>query len=303
MPEAYTHIKIAKQAAQRAGLCPYSQEAFLLGSQGPDILFCYQVWKSGKSRTPNLPALGTEMHHTKTGEFLQALIGFAQTQVQKAYTAGFLCHYGTDCTIHPYVEFLAQEGQLYGQAGGHGYFEIALDSLLHQKDLGDWAVPVRDNCPRLPRQELSEIAELLQKAVNKTYEMQLGRQPFLDTYAHTRFLRSLFVSRFHIKRAIFWAAERIAFGGVGFITGHITPAKLKQPLPSHWIHPATKQPMQRDIWQLLEDAESRSAELLNAYTAWQQGKLAFSQLTEVIGNFSYDDGGCCKDSLPQEGAE
>lgn len=303
MPEAYTHIKIGQKAAEKAAFLPHSKEAFLLGCQGPDILFCYSVWKSGKKRSPNLPALGAEMHHTKTGQFLQTLVKSARTEPQQAYAAGFLCHYAADCSIHPYVEFLAQKGQLYGEVGGHGYFEAALDSYLHQQDFKDGAVPAKDSCPDLTTQELEEIAELLQQAINETYQMQLDKQPFIDSYYHTRFLRSIFVSRFRIKWAIFWLAERIAFGGAGFITGHITPAKLKKNLPGKWIHPATKQPMQQDIWQLLQIAESRAAELLVQYQAWQKAELSFLQFAKIIGNFSYDDGGICKDKLPKEETE
>ena len=50
MPEAYTHIRTGRRAVADSGWRPACPAAFALGCQGPDLLFCYQVWKPGKKR-------------------------------------------------------------------------------------------------------------------------------------------------------------------------------------------------------------------------------------------------------------
>ena len=55
MPEGYTHIRTARHAAALAQVSIADQAAFDCGANGPDILFCYRVWKSSQKRGENLP--------------------------------------------------------------------------------------------------------------------------------------------------------------------------------------------------------------------------------------------------------
>ena len=107
MPEGYTHIRTARAAAKLAGLSIVSDEAaFGCGANGPDMLFCYRVWRRAENRGENLPLIGERLHNENTGAFLQSLIENAQTPSQRSYVLGFLAHYATDCTVHPYVVYL-----------------------------------------------------------------------------------------------------------------------------------------------------------------------------------------------------
>ena len=130
MPEGYTHVRTAQKAAHAIHYKLQCPAAFAAGANGPDSFFCYEVWKKGQNRTYNLPLLGNRMHEDKTGAFLLALLHHTHTQAQIEYTLGFLCHYAADTVMHPYIVFVSSPGQPYGMKGGHGYFEIALDSTL-----------------------------------------------------------------------------------------------------------------------------------------------------------------------------
>ena len=46
MPEGYTHVRIAKNAAEAAALHINHPEAFACGANGPDIFFFFEVWKT-----------------------------------------------------------------------------------------------------------------------------------------------------------------------------------------------------------------------------------------------------------------
>ena len=130
MPEGYTHVRTANRAAALAQLEIAHPAAFACGANGPDIFFCYRAWKSGEKRGENLPELGSSMHDENTGAFLRALVKYAATPAQRSYALGFLSHYAADCTVHPYVVCGTEEGGPYAGPGGHGYFEIAVDSFL-----------------------------------------------------------------------------------------------------------------------------------------------------------------------------
>lgn len=93
MPEAYTHLRTARAAAKMARLSIADPAAFAAGANGPDMLFCYRVWRKAEKRGVNLPALGAQMHEQETGAVLRSLIEHACSPAERSYVLGFLCHY------------------------------------------------------------------------------------------------------------------------------------------------------------------------------------------------------------------
>ena len=304
MPEGYTHVRTARRAAALAQLEIAHPAAFACGANGPDIFFCYRAWKSGEKRGEDLPALGTRMHDENTGAFLRALVKYAATPAQRSYALGFLSHYAADCTVHPYVVCVTKEGGPYAGPGGHGYFEIAVDSFLHEQDTGKAAVPVDDTTPRLAGAALAEVGALLQKSLREAFGVTVSREALADTFWHTRALRRMFISRFRIKYALFWLVEP-AFGGRGAVTGHITPARLvgtgkhpKGSLPCPWTHPFTGEEQTDDLNALLEKAEKRSAAYLLAAKGYWDGRLSMEKLSTLLGSASYLSGLADERSCP-----
>ena len=296
MPEGYTHVRTARRAAALAQLEIEHPAAFACGANGPDIFFCYRAWKSGEKRGEDLPALGERMHHENTGAFLRALVQNAATPVQRSYALGFLSHYAADCTVHPYVVCVTGEGGPYAGPGGHGYFEIAVDSHLHELDTGKLAVPVDDTTPLLAGADLAEVGALLQKSLRQAYGLTVSREALADTFWHTRALRRLFVSRFRIKYALFWLVEP-AFGGRGALTGHITPARLigtgsrsKDRLPCPWVNPFTGERELDDLSALLGKAVQRSAAYMLAAKGYWDDRLSMDKLAKLLGSASYLSG-------------
>lgn len=295
MPEGYTHIRTARAAARLANIEPADRAAFDCGANGPDMLFCYRVWRKSARRGEDLPKIGDRLHGENTGAFLQALLENAKTPAQQSYALGFLCHYAADCALHPYVMMITKPGAAYGMPGGHGYFEIALDSFLHQKDTGKRGVPVNDNTPALSEEALDGAAGLLQAGIRAALGLTVSRRALKDSFAHTRLLRRHFVSPLRVKYALFWLVEPL-FGGRGFITGHITPAHLKgtgkneTPLPEVWEHPFTGEEQQADLAALLEQAERTGAAYMMAAQGYWQGKLRLEKVMGIIGSRSYLSG-------------
>ena len=269
MPEGYTHLRCAWRAARAQKLtADLHREAFFAGANGPDMLFCYQVWKPAQKRAYPLPDLGERMHNENTGAFLRALLDGAKTPVQRSYAAGFLCHYAADTVVHPYVVLVTSPGQAYEGPGGHGYFEIALDSRLHESDTGDAAVPVAHCCPRMDDAALDEVIPLLAGAIEAAYGERYPEPALRDAFAQATFM----------------------FGKPGTVRGHVTPARLRPGLPETWAHPFTGEEFTGGIPALLERAEQRCGLYLAAGRAYWAGSMTMQELSALLGSRSYLSG-------------
>lgn len=105
MPAYLTHKEAGDRVLEAVSV-PH-RAAFLLGCQGPDMLFFhnYQPWRRDKT----MFALGVAMHNGDTRTLLEHLIGFARgyegadRDELVSYAAGFLTHYAVDKNAHPFV--------------------------------------------------------------------------------------------------------------------------------------------------------------------------------------------------------
>ena len=302
MPEGYTHVRTALRAAKAAHYKIQCPEAFAAGANGPDALFCFEVWKSGAKRRFNLPELGNRMHEENTGAFLKSLVTHVKTRAQIEYVLGFLSHYAADTVLHPYVVLLCQPGMPYAGAGGHGYFEIALDSTLHAEDTGTALVPAGDTSPQMPGPDLAEVTALLHTCLQEVYGLDIPVEYLADAFYDLYRIRQLFPSRFGVRRALFWLVEPL-FGGRGFITGHISPRKLEKDLPETWTDPFTGEQKQGGAFTLLRHAEKRSAlYILGALEYWM-GKMPASSFFSLLGSMSYTEGRPTAESDPRHTPE
>lgn len=298
MPEGYTHVRTAQKAAAALHYKIQCPAAFAAGANGPDSLFCYEVWRKGKKRRYDLPALGSAMHEQRTGVFLQALCRRVKTRPQVEYALGFLCHYATDTIVHPFVAAMCEKGQPYAKKGGHGYLEIALDSTLHKEDTGSACVPAQDAAPLLAGVELADVCTLLQGALRDTYALDIPVEYLADAFYHTTKVRGLFTSRFGVRRAVYWLVEPL-FGGRGFITGHVSPAKLRADLPDAWVDPFTGAENVGGLFALLPKAQKRSGTFMAAALSVWMGAITWQDFDSVIGAMSYSQGIATEESALQ----
>ena len=289
MPEGYTHVRTARQAAAAIHYKIQCPEAFAAGANGPDSFFCYEVWKKRTNRHYDLPGLGNRMHEEKTGAFLYSLCRHVKTRPQVEYALGFLCHYATDTVVHPFVCAMCEPGAPYAGKGGHGYFEIALDSTLHAEDTGVSLVPADDCCPLLTGQDLAEVAALLRAALYETYGLQVSAECLADAFYYFHRVRRLFTSRHGVRRAAFYVAETF-FGGRGFLTGHVSPRALALDLPDDWTDPATGEQRHGGAFALLKQAEKCSALYMTGALQHWMGVLPQSDMVRLLGSRDYGTG-------------
>ncbi len=295
MPEGFTHVALAKRAAEQAGWVILDEAAFAAGANGPDIFFSFEAWKGKADRRYDLKGLGNQMHGARTGAFLRALCQQAKTQTQLDYFMGFLAHYGIDTTVHPYVLAVTKKGQPYGRKCGHGYFEIALDSYVCKQCTAKRDYGIDAFAPKLIGAPLAEIAGQLDRAIEETYDLQIPREYITDAIFHNRRLRRLFRSQIGIRYALFWLIEPI-FGGRGTITTHVHPRRLRgvskwakkrgKTLPNPWVDPTTGEVHDEDIDQLLARATDRVTTLYNTLLSPETAR----QFWQVLGSYDYVTG-------------
>ena len=128
MPAIYTHYAVAN--ALFNNLPSHIQKKvkshlslYFFGAQGADFCFFYHVFGE---KAPNL---GSHLHRTNTYEVFRLLKAFSNRSNRLfAYALGYLTHYATDVTFHPYV--YATAGSSYTK---HTRLENALD--VHFKPL------------------------------------------------------------------------------------------------------------------------------------------------------------------------
>lgn len=198
------------------------------------------------------------------------------------------------CT--PYVAMITGRGQLYDMPGGHGYFEIALDSELHKKDYGTAAVSVAHSNPRLTGTALVQVAQLLQVCLREVYGVEIGLEALGDSFHHAHFLRSLFVSRLGVKKKLLEVLEPM-FGGKGSLTGHVSPARLLAAAARTrknclWCGatPIPARPARSRWWGFWEKPPGQAVTcFLTCRSVWQ-GRTPRQELERLLGSRSYETG-------------
>ena len=290
MADNYTHQYNARNAMKIAGYVPRDMDSFIMGANGPDPLFCYQMYNP--SRKYNIAGLGHKMHKEKTGLFLRNLFRFAQTDRQKDYCLGFLCHYSLDSTLHPYVNYITQRyASPFNIPAGHGFFESALDSKLSMLETGQWAADVNRYCPEMNKMALNQVVALLKKAVDATYEDHIyPRSEYLQAFKDFRFIKKFFYSPRKIKFPLAFIVEKGLGFSDGFVMSHMQPCVRDIPEFPFWKNEAANLYSVETLDNILLRADHLAAECINIGLEYFKGIYSLADLMEDIGNKSYDTG-------------
>lgn len=141
MPAGVTHYLVGDMVLKKLEMnfSKKERDAFDLGCQGGDIFFFYQVF--GSRKYPLLKKAGEKLHKKLINAPVHYMNVFASTlqdendrKIIKAYIMGYLCHFSTDTTAHPYIyalsDILLNEKKEFDPFYYHAKIESNLDVIM-----------------------------------------------------------------------------------------------------------------------------------------------------------------------------
>ena len=305
MPDPVTHYIFGKQVLeqlpeniQKMVQKPIYQRAL----QGPDPWSTLGFF-GGKAK--QFSRRGGEMHHTKTGQFLNALM--KQSKCEPALFSvliGATCHYCLDRLTHPYI--ICKAGYFDGSErtsaciGGHTRLERAIDSYYIRTEYGKkpWFFS-------LPRNVLScrQFPETLRRGLNTVYWEIYGWEnafPLINQCLRDeRFFYGLMQDPFGIVHMLL----RIISGGktnysvFSFFHREINSEKLDYFNETHapWQHPYDPSVISTaSFFDLFDQAQREAIDMIEKAFAWIIGDE--NTLPEnIFGNSNYSTGFDCVD--------
>jgi cytidylate kinase len=300
MADNYTHQYSARNALQMVAYEPRDIDAFIMGANGPDPLFCYQMYNP--FRKLNLSALGSLMHKEKTGMFLKNLFELARTDAQKDYCLGFLCHYSMDSTLHPFVEYVdSAYSSPFNIPSGHGYFESALDSRLSLKVTGNPAPSVDSYCPKMNPLTLNQITYLFKRAVDATYPgYSYTQDDYIQAFKDFRLVKDFFYSPGKFKHVLAGIVEKALKFSEGYVKSHMQPCTMDIPDYPFWINEGIGFYSCESLDEILKRADYLSAEQIGFGIQYFAGQFTLKDLMKEVGNKSYETGIAIPDYIFEE---
>ncbi len=182
MPSNVIHNYFAKQVKKhmddQTGLfIDDNLQAYLLGAQGPDLMFYLKFEKEP------LNLLGEHLHCTDdVCSVFQHSAEYARqknSDTLRAFLLGQLCHYAADRVIHPYVYFLEQKLLTFYKANAHRHIHVIIESAFDYICLRDY---MKVNTVfhkayknlNIAKGARLEIANYYSEAVAPLFDMQLA---------------------------------------------------------------------------------------------------------------------------------
>ncbi len=291
MADNYTHSYNAHEAIKIINYSPRNLNALIWGANGPDPLFGYKA-VSSKPAKFDFPALASVMHNEKTGLFLQTLFRLAQTNTQKDYALGFLCHYSLDSIIHPYVEFVTNTyAQSFYYPHGHTFFETALDTKIAKDFYNESCPSVKKFAPELSKSDLEQITALLKNAVDFVYpEFNFPKEEYMVAFNDFVFLKKFFSSPGGFKAFCAPMLEKVLGFEKGKISARMQPSRLEVLNIPMWFNKGANMYSIDNLDTLLNRANQLSSESILIGLEYFKGKYNLVDFLEDIGNKSYETG-------------
>lgn len=173
MPAATTHVEFARDvflaldASCRKEITDLPM--FLVGSQGPDLLFF-----SGFSVLPSsLAWIGGKMHDEKIAEVIRYFDEHAVADPSlRSYFYGYLCHYALDVNVHPLVyAFSRREAAETGRPEMEIHYRIESEYDIHvlSRKGRTWKEYDVYRSLKLPENDVRRLAILYEGMLKKVF--------------------------------------------------------------------------------------------------------------------------------------
>lgn len=295
MPASYVHQCVAARAGE--SLFPHAPErdALLAGAEGPDPLF-YSIMPTPGS--PIAPRLGSILHTQKTDDFALALCdACAPSALTRAYACGFLTHYATDTTFHPFVYARSRTPSGGYSSNAHCLLEHQLETLHFRREGHAEGLPVQmAGVAALSDESRMEIARAFSAAISRVFPERAMRperikKSFDDAVALCRLLRSEDGKKYQTLGALL-RPFRLDFA----LHAHmmpLTPPDTDIANDSHtpWASIWTPDEVRTESFDdLFAAACARARELVECAQGYMTGHVSYASLRALHGGNSFDSG-------------
>ena len=191
------------------------KEAFLLGAQGPDFLFCHRIfpWWKGES----LSIYGNKIHQEAPAHLFSVMRKYYNEHCEisglKEYIAGFLCHYCLDRTTHPFINYLAssfhQENSKQNEMIFHHEIESALDVIILRYERGELAVDfnLKQTIPK-NIQIFQNVGDLYQELFRELYQKEITVAQIICAFQDARKVFGLLNDKSSLKKIFLQRIEK-----------------------------------------------------------------------------------------------
>lgn len=315
MPSTITHAYFSMDlydrfnVKKREMLEPYKNQLKIF-AQGPDVLFFYNLlsFKSGRI----VRRLGNYMHHSDTRAFFVNLI--TQIKAKKlqhnpeviAFLYGFIAHYVSDMTIHPFVLhktgcFEKHDHSTYKYFGGHEQMEAYIDAYF---------MKIRGKV--LPKNfkthtfcfKKTKISKTLQQLIDDVFlqtfeEVSMGSKYASSIKQMKSFYKFFRNDRTGIKKKIYYLSQILPFEvKMETISFNINLDNTDYYLnmnKEYWHHPLDKNEIYNySFIELYSIALSKTLKLIEEVDKVLLHNKNLSSLNEVFPNLSYASGRDCE---------
>lgn len=222
MPAATTHAEFAKDVMNildDTSVISKHLHMFLLGSQGPDMLFFHKAGILPGS----IARIGSKMHHSDPYEIIRSMQEYAEytdSDPLRAYIKGFMCHYALDSVEHPLINYSSKYRGNEEESFiiNHYRIEAYIDVLIlnrHGKGINDYSVHEE---VRITRTEAVNLAFMYKQMVLDLYKQFIPFTDFRDAAMDTGNFLSLLKPTSKVKFIAANAIENIT-GNNHFVSG------------------------------------------------------------------------------------
>lgn len=295
MPAVITHEIFGRQLYERLreaiGSSEEERDAFLLGNQGPDVLF----FSAPDPTLAKAWGLGSTMHRRSGAELLEAFRQALATlppqeqPIGRAYVLGLLCHYAADRTLHPFIygqQYALEQASVEGldQRDGHeihAYIESELDELVLFTALGR---TIRNFHPAKETLRGSKVTlDAISRLYGKVAAGLFGRPIPVGTFRRSTHIYRTALRLLHSptgrKRRFLGRAERLLrhhsfLQAMSHPGVERTASVFQNRENTPWVDPYTGEMSTQGFWELYQRAQTMAAGWIEAFDGLSPEGLA-----------------------------
>ncbi len=274
MPAAITHAIFAEKVLDHVvntNKIEINEEAFIFGSQGPDVFFTHRFfpWMKGDS----LKEYGEALHKclpNKLISYMREYVARKNSPIVASYFLGFICHYSLDSSCHPYINHVAKEQLIDDKRQTESILHIetesAIDTIVYRSQTGELANKVNiGKYFKVSNEIKEEIAVFYSFLIEKLYGNVLGLNIMRQVIDDSAKVFSFVKDSWGIKKTILSGIEG---AGKRKFTCHFRPDMESDIFDymnlnkSPWLDRYGRERTE-DFFEIMDQAYARAVETIN----------------------------------------